>query len=102
MGVWQFMKVNRRLQAAEEGIERIMAILNEYFSEGSGSMKDVKNEVNGLADDVNNLKNMLQVCDCKFLLVYITFRIQYYKNKYSTLKYYLASFNHFALLNKTL
>ena len=55
------MKINSRLQATEEAIDRIMSILNDFFKGGPHSMKEVQSEVNGLADDVNILKNMLQV-----------------------------------------
>lgn len=62
------MKINSRLQAAEEAIDRIMSILNEFFKGGPQSMKEVQSEVSGLADDVNILKNMLQVINYNVII----------------------------------
>ena len=74
MGIWQFMKINSRLQAAEEAIDRVMTILHEFLGNGAhSSMKDIQSEINGLTDDVNNLKNLLQVQESKVVVPVVLF-----------------------------
>lgn len=54
------MKINRRLQAAEEGIDRIMSIINEFL--GSVSRKNIgelSNTVQDLSAELQQLKEQL-------------------------------------------
>ncbi|XP_022797870.1 uncharacterized protein LOC111336105 [Stylophora pistillata] len=55
-GMWQFMKFNRRLQATEEGIDRVMTILNEFLGSDGKGIAGVKGEVEDIASELRNLK----------------------------------------------
>lgn len=55
-GMWQFMKFNRRLQATEEGIDRIMTILNEFLGSDGKGISGVRSEVEDIASELRNLK----------------------------------------------
>jgi hypothetical protein len=57
-GVWQFMKINSRLQAAEEGIDRIMSILNEFLG-GGKSLGEMSGNIQDLSKELQNLKSQL-------------------------------------------
>lgn len=59
-GIWQFMKINRRLQAAEEGIDRIMSIIHEFLGSGPGkSLGELSNSVQDLSSELQQLKEQL-------------------------------------------
>lgn len=55
-GMWQLMKFNSRLQATEEGIDRIMTILNEFLGGDGKGISRVKGEVEDIASELKNLK----------------------------------------------
>lgn len=58
-GMWQFMKFNRRLQATEEAIDRVMTILNEFLGSDGKIISGVRNEVDDIANELKNLKESL-------------------------------------------
>lgn len=55
-GMWQFMKFNRRLQATEEAIDRVMTILNEFLGSDGKIISGVRSEVDDIANELKNLK----------------------------------------------
>lgn len=55
-GMWQFMKFNRRLQATEEAIDRVMTILNEFLGSDGKIISGVRSEVEDIATELKNLK----------------------------------------------
>ena len=55
-GMWQLMKFNRRLQATEEAIDRVMTILNEFLGSDGKIMSGVRSEVDDIASELKNLK----------------------------------------------
>ncbi|KAL9985351.1 hypothetical protein ACROYT_G007743 [Oculina patagonica] len=55
-GMWQFMKFNKRLQATEEAIDRVMTILNEFLGSDGKIISGVKSEVEDIANELKNLK----------------------------------------------
>ncbi|XP_031561809.1 uncharacterized protein LOC116297676 [Actinia tenebrosa] len=57
-GVWQFMKINSRLQAAEEGIDRVMSLLNEFLG-GGKTLGEMSGNIQDLSKELQNLKNQL-------------------------------------------
>lgn len=59
-GMWQFMKLNKRLQATEEAMDKVMAILNEFLG-GDGKT------INGLKSDVEDVTNELKTLKERFL-----------------------------------
>ena len=50
------MKFNRRLQATEEAIDRVMTILNEFLGSDGKIISGVRNEVEDIANELKNLK----------------------------------------------
>lgn len=58
-GVWQFMKINRRLQAAEDGIDRVMSILTDFLGGDGESIKELHVGINDLSDDIKRLKEQV-------------------------------------------
>lgn len=54
--MWQFMKFNRRLQATEEAIDRVMTILNEFLGSDGKIISGVRSEVDDIANELKNLK----------------------------------------------
>lgn len=50
------MKFNRRLQATEEAIDRVMTILNEFLGSDGKIISGVKSEVEDIANELKNLK----------------------------------------------
>lgn len=59
-GIWQFMKMNRRLQAAEEAIDRVMSILNEFMGSGHGqNLGAISNSIQDLSAELQQLKEQL-------------------------------------------
>lgn len=58
-GMWQFMKFNRRLQATEEAIDRVMTILNEFLGSDGKIISGVRSEVDNIASELKNLKESL-------------------------------------------
>lgn len=54
--MWQIMKFNRRLQATEEGIDRVMTILNEFLGSDGKIISGVRSEVDDIACELKNLK----------------------------------------------
>lgn len=57
--MWQFMKFNRRLQATEEAIDRVMTILNEFLGSDGKIISGVRSEVDDIASELKNLKESL-------------------------------------------
>ena len=55
-GMWQFMKFNRRLQATEEAIDRVMTILNEFLGSDGKIISGVRSEVEDISTELKNLK----------------------------------------------
>ncbi|KAK3728562.1 hypothetical protein QZH41_011643 [Actinostola sp. cb2023] len=65
-GLWQFMKVHRRLQAAEDAIDRIMSILHEFLGSGEGkSVGAISNTVQDLSTELQQLKDQLKESSTK-------------------------------------
>ena len=58
-GMWQFMKFNKRLQATEEAIERVMTILNEFLGSDGKAISGLKNEMEDVASELKRLKESL-------------------------------------------
>lgn len=58
-GMWQLMKFNRRLQATEEAIDRVMTILNEFLGSDGKIISGVRSEVDDIASELKNLKESL-------------------------------------------
>lgn len=54
--MWQLMKFNSRFQVIEEGIDRIMIILNEFFGGDGKGISRVKGEVEDIVSELKNLK----------------------------------------------
>lgn len=55
-GLWQFMKFNKRLQATEEAIDRVMTILNEFLGTDGKTITSLKSDVEDVANELKNLK----------------------------------------------
>lgn len=55
-GMWQLMKFNRRLQATEEAIDRVMTILNEFLGSDGKIISGVRSDVDDIASELKNLK----------------------------------------------
>lgn len=53
------MKFNRRLQATEEAIDRVMTILNEFLGSDGKIISGVRSEVEDIASELKNLKESL-------------------------------------------
>ena len=53
------MKFNRRLQATEEAIDRVMTILNEFLGSDGKIISGVRSEVDDIASELKNLKESL-------------------------------------------
>ena len=58
-GLWQFMKFNKRLQATEEAIDRVMTILNEFLGTDGKTLTSLKREVEDVANELKNLKESI-------------------------------------------
>lgn len=58
-GLWQFMKFNKRLQATEEAIDRVMTILNEFLGTDGKTITSLKSEVEDVANELKNLKESI-------------------------------------------
>lgn len=54
--MWQLMKFNRRLQATEEAIDRVMTILNEFLGNDGKIISGVRSEVDDIASELKDLK----------------------------------------------
>ena len=57
--MWQFMKVNRRLQAVEEAVERTMSILNEFLGGGGESIKSLLDSVRKISEEMEIVKDKI-------------------------------------------
>ena len=55
-GMWQLMKFDRRLQATEEAIDRVMTILNEFLGSDGKIISGVRSDVDDIASELKNLK----------------------------------------------
>ena len=55
-GIWQFMKINSRLQTLEAAIDRVMSVLNEFLGSGGKTIKELRREVADLVGDLKTLK----------------------------------------------
>ena len=55
-GMWQFMKFNKRLQATEEAIDRVMTILNEFLGSDGKAISGLKSDMEDVASELKNLK----------------------------------------------
>ena len=58
-GLWQFMKFNKRLQATEEAIDRVMTILNEFLGTDGKTITSLKSDVEDVANELKNLKESI-------------------------------------------
>lgn len=58
-GLWQFMKFNKRLQATEEAIDRVMTILNEFLGTDGKTITSLKSEVEDVANELKNLRESI-------------------------------------------
>ncbi|XP_068744363.1 restin homolog [Montipora capricornis] len=58
-GMWQLMKFNKRLQATEDAIDRIMAILNEFLGSDGKAISGLKSDLEDVANELKNLKGNL-------------------------------------------
>ena len=55
-GMWQLMKFNKRLQATEEAIDRVMTILNEFLGSDGKAVSGLKSDMEDVANELKNLK----------------------------------------------
>lgn len=55
-GMWQLMKFNKRLQATEEAIDRVMTILNEFLGSDGKAISGLKSDMEDVANELRNLK----------------------------------------------
>ena len=55
-GMWQFMKFNKRLQATEEAIDRVMTILNDFLGSDGKAISGLKSDMEDVASELKNLK----------------------------------------------
>ena len=55
-GMWQFMKFNKRLQATEEAMDKVMAILNEFLGGDGKTITGLKSDVEDVANELKTLK----------------------------------------------
>lgn len=53
------MKFNKRLQATEEAIDRVMTILNEFLGTDGKTITSLKSEVEDVANELKNLKESI-------------------------------------------
>ena len=58
-GLWQFMKFNKRLQATEEAIDRVMTILNEFLGTDGKTITSLKSDMEDVANELKNLKESI-------------------------------------------
>ena len=57
--MWQLMKINKRLQATEDAVERIMAILHEFLGTDGKAISGLKSDMEDVANELKNLKESL-------------------------------------------
>ena len=53
------MKINKRLQATEDAVERIMAILHEFLGTDGKAISGLKSDMEDVANELKNLKESL-------------------------------------------
>lgn len=53
------MKINKRLQATEDAVDRIMAILHEFLGTDGKAISGLKSDMEGVANELKNLKDSL-------------------------------------------
>lgn len=55
-GMWQLMKFNKRLQATEEAMDRVMTILNEFLGSDGKAIGGLKSDIEDVTSELRNLK----------------------------------------------